>query len=438
MKSYCSWGHYPRFRQSEQQVYHAHSAYDALPDLDKPTSLLAYGQGRSYGDVCLNAGGALLDTEYLDNFIVFDKQQGILRCEAGVTLADILPVIVPAGWFLPVTPGTSFVTVGGALANDVHGKNHHRAGTFGCHVRCFELLRSDGQRIHCSPEENSELFSATIGGLGLTGLITWVEFSLKKIPGSHIRQETLRFKNLAGFFQISEASDKDWEYTVAWIDCLAKGDSIGRGLFMRGNHSVTPEQISNKKTTLLMPVNAPGLTLNRYTVKAFNSVYFNRPLKQHKTVHYEPFFYPLDRIEHWNRLYGRHGFMQYQCVIPPQHAEVAIKIILDAITASGQGSFLSVLKQFGSIPSPGMLSFPQDGTTLALDFPSRGDSTLALLNRLDDITMQYDGAVYPAKDARMSVAAFNRYFPEWQTFAQYIDPRFSSSFWRRVTQGKKP
>lgn len=429
MSKYQSWGNYPA---AQHHVYHLHSVTADFPELTQDTLLLAYGQGRSYGDVCQNNDGILLDTRYLDHFIAFDQEQGLLRCESGVTLATILQTIVPRGWFLPVTPGTKFVSVGGAIANDVHGKNHHRAGTFGCHLVSFELLRSDGQRLVCSADQNSELFAATIGGLGLTGLITWAEFKLKKIPGALIEQQTLRFNNLEEFFQISADSSQDWEYTVAWVDCLASGKQLGRGLFMRGNHVTGFAKVSDK-TTLTMPFNAPGFLLNKYTVQAFNQLYYHRPVKQQSTIPYDPFFYPLDKIAHWNRLYGKRGFMQYQCVIPPQHAHDAMHEILQTIAASGQGSFLSVLKEFGDIASPGLLSFPRPGVTLALDFSNKGESTLQLLEQLDKITREAHGAVYPAKDARMSSESFTHYFPHWQQFSQYIDPHFRSDFWKRVT-----
>ena len=434
MKAYQSWGRYPS--TTAQQIYQLRWQ-DSLKLSSNNDSLLAYGQGRSYGDVCLNDQGTLLDTRSLDRFLHFDPQQGLLRCEAGVTLADILQLTFPHGWFLPVTPGTKFVSIAGAVANDVHGKNHHCAGTFGCHVRSLELLRSSGERLVCSPAQNSELFAATIGGLGLTGLISWVELQLKKVSGPYIEQESLRFHNLDEFFELSAQSDKDWEYTVSWIDCLARGKQLGRGLFMRGNHSETAAEKASDLNVPLpglnMPLDAPGFLLNRATIHGFNQLYYKKPIKQHQRVHFEPFFYPLDKIAHWNRLYGKRGFFQYQCVIPQPSAKTAMHAILTRIAQSGQGSFLSVLKQFGDMPSPGMLSFPRQGVTLALDFAHHGQSTFKLLDELDAITLANEGAVYPAKDARMSAQAFQHYFPEWKAFSNYIDPAFSSSFWRRVT-----
>ena len=437
MKKYQSWGRYPKVDSDKQDVYHVYPDSFSFPESNKDAgntpAFLAYGQGRSYGDVCQNQEGILLDTQHLDHFIEYDREKGILSCEAGVTFENILQLIIPHNWFLPVTPGTKYISVGGAIANDVHGKNHHKEGTFGRHVRKFELLRSNGERLICSPTENTDLFSATIGGLGLTGLINWVEFSLKKIAGSNIAQESFRFNNLKEFFTLSDESDKDWEYTVAWVDCIATGDELGRGLFMRGNHCKANKKHKFKTSKLSMPFDAPGFLLNKHTVNAFNNVYFKKPIKQYSEISFDPFFYPLDAIANWNRLYGKKGFMQYQCVIPKEHRETAMLEILSIISKSGEASFLSVLKEFGDMKSPGLLSFPRAGVTLALDFANHGEKTLALLNELDVITLKYSGSVYPAKDARMSQESFEKYYPNWKEFKQYIDPHFSSDFKLRIS-----
>ncbi len=434
MTSYRSWGRYPRARHT---VHTLTWRTEDLPLDESAANLLPFGQGRSYGDSCLNDGGVLLATSGLNRFIEFDHEHGVLRCEAGVTFDEILKLTVPQGWFLPVTPGTRFVSLGGAIANDVHGKNHHRAGTFGRHVRKFELLRSDGQRRACSLKENPDWFKATIGGLGLTGLISWAEIQLKPIMNPFIRVETVPFPNIDAFFDIAARSENDYEYTVAWIDCLAKGKALGRGLFMRGNHAPAqprslPAVPSGRR--LRIPWNAPGFALNQFTVRTFNCYYFHRPRRKNGLVHYLPFFYPLDAIEQWNRIYGKRGFLQYQCVVPYDDGGRAIKSLLGLIAQSGTGSFLSVLKTFGDLPSPGMLSFPRKGVTLALDFPHRGERTLALLERLDEITRESGGAVYPAKDARMSAQSFQTYYSQWRAFAAYVDPKFSSGFWRRATK----
>ena len=436
MSSYQSWGRYPK---AVQDVRPYGSRKEKLPIGDKDTkTFLGYGYGRSYGDSCLNDDGVLIATRGLNRIINLDQNTGELYCEAGVLLSEILEYIVPRGWFLKATPGTKFVTVGGAIANDVHGKNHHRTGTFGCNVIEFELLRSDGQRLVCSNTQNFEWFCATIGGLGLTGIITTAKIQLMPIHNAFMQVETIKYANLDEFFELSDASEKDFEYTVAWIDCMAKNDSLGRGLFSRGNHlpptdsSTLPE---HKPSTLSMPCDLPGFTLNRFTVKAFNFLYYNKQIKRHanSTTHYSPFFYPLDSIQHWNRMYGKKGFMQHQCVVPIDDGKEAIREIIQAISASGYGSFLAVLKIFGDIKSPGLMSFPRRGITLALDFPNQGDKVFTLLNELDVIVSECNGAVYPAKDARMSGENFRNFFPQWTELQQFMDPQFSSSFWRRVT-----
>lgn len=430
-----SWGRYPQVAPARVvPVYWRHEVPE-LASFEVP--VLPYAYGRSYGDSCLNEGGVMLDVSHLRRLLAFDEHEGLLRCEAGVSLAEILAVIVPRGWFLPVTPGTKYVSVGGAIANDIHGKNHHRAGTFGCHVTCFELLRSNGERLLCSPTENSKLFRATIGGLGLTGVILWAEFRLKRIANPLIDMERIRFASLDEFMQLSRQSDQEYEYTVSWVDCLVGGKDACRGLFLRGNHAPETARVGRQRgqLPLTVPFDLPSLALNTLTVKTFNALYYRSQLRHavRKLVHYDPFFYPLDSIKNWNRLYGRRGFLQYQCVVPFDGGDEAMRELLERIRRSGQGSFLTVLKQFGDVQSPGLLSFPRPGLTLALDFACHGQETLRLLDELDTIVRASGGAVYPAKDARMSAQSFQVYFPRWQEFARHKDPGFSSSFWRRVT-----
>ena len=424
-----SWGRYPRVRQ---QIVPLYDRSQALPAVSGST--LPRGNGRSYGDTCLNPDGTLLETRALDRFIAFDAEQGILRCESGVLLSEILALAVPRGWFLPVTPGTVHVTVGGAIANDVHGKNHHAQGSFGDHLRGFELLRSDGTRRWCAPAENAEWFRATVGGLGLTGLVTWAELRLMRVAGPAMAGETLRFADLRGFFTLSAESDQAHEYTVAWIDCLARGDKLGRGLFMRGGHAPGAIAVPPAQSLLRMPFTPPLPLVNGLSLRAFNTLYYAVPRRSPWRAHYRPFLYPLDGIRDWNRMYGPAGFLQYQCVVPPAVAEDAVRELLERIARSGQGSFLSVLKRFGDRAAPGLLSFARPGATLALDFPNRGESTFALLEQLDQVVVQAGGAVYPAKDARMSGASFRSYFPAWKEFQAWVDPRFSSGFWRRVME----
>ena len=436
MTRYQSWGCYPKAHP--QHVKSLFWTQD-LPHFNSwDTPVLPFGFGRSYGDSCLNNDGILLSTRGLNRFLGFDPLTGILRCESGVSLQEILRIFVPKGWFLPVTPGTQMVSIGGAIANDVHGKNHHRAGTFGCHVQNFELLRSNGERLSCSLKQNPEMFRATIGGLGLTGLILWADIQLKPICSPWISAERIRFRTLNEFYALSADSEPNFEYTVAWIDCFAPKRQLGRGIFIRGNHQTNPSPCGPNVSpgrTLRVPRGVPSSLLNSFTLKLFNSLYFQLNPRM-ATLHDEPypsFFYPLDSLLDWNRLYGKNGFLQYQCVIPQTNQESGMEALLKTIQRSGQGSFLAVLKQFGFRSSPGLLSFPKPGTTLALDFAFKGRRTLDLLNILDEIVFHCGGSVYPAKDARMSSYHFQKFFPQWKDLLPLIDPKFSSSLWRRVT-----
>jgi FAD/FMN-containing dehydrogenase len=433
---YRSWGRYPQFEQSAIRL---RWRSQPLPiPAEASGTYLPFGNGRSYGDSCLDEGGLLLDARGLDRFIGFDPNKGILKCESGVLLDEILSFSVPQGWFLPVVPGTKFVTIGGAIANDIHGKNHHSAGTFGCHVRCLELLRSDGQSLLCSPSENAEWFQATIGGLGLTGLILWAEIELKRINNATMEVETIRFGELDDFFELSTESDPQYEYTVAWIDCMVQGKHLGRGLFIRGNHA-GPNAIPvyPPRRRIGVPVDLPFPLITRLTVHVFNRIHYRVQSRTRSSgfEHYEHFFFPLDGIRHWNRLYGRRGFLQHQCVMPVAQGRSVLRKIIDRAAQRGIDSFFGVLKIFGDRRSLGLLSFPKSGVTLSLDFYHHGCSTLELLDELDEIVLSAGGAVNPYKDARMSAASFKRFFPRWQELESFRDPKFSSSFWRRVTGG---
>ena len=436
-----SWGRYPKL-QHRGTISPKDFTDLTLAVKSTDSSVLPRGLGRSYGDSCLNENGYLLLTKLLTHIYSFNANTGILRCEAGVTIDAILQTFVPRGWFLPVTPGTKFVTIGGAIANDIHGKNQHSAGSFGNHVIQFELLRSNGKRILCSRTTNADWFHATIGGLGLTGFILWAEITLKQISGPYIEGELIKFDNLDEFFMISKESRKDYEYTVAWIDCLATGNSLGRGIFIRGNHSRKEEadtsRVLHKNSKLKrVPFDAPSFILCDRTIRLFNYFYYHKQFRKRsgKLMHYDPFFYPLDGINGWNRLYGRRGFLQWQCVVPLTENNEAIKGILREITRSQLASFLTVLKEFGKVPPEGILSFPMPGITLALDFPNTGDRLFRLLDRMDKLVIDYGGRIYPAKDARMSSSTFYASFPEFGKFSKYIDPKFSSSFYRRIKGG---
>lgn len=413
------------------------SRFDALPDVAGGDHLLAYGNGRSYGDVCLNPDRTLLLTRRLDRFIAFDRVTGDLICEAGVTLAEILAFAVPMGWFLAVTPGTRFVTLGGAIANDVHGKNHHAAGTFGHHVRALELLRSDGARLQCSPHENPEMFAATIGGLGLTGLITSAQIRLVPVANAFMVTQAHRFASLAAFWELNARLEPIWPYTVAWIDCTHRD---GRGILFTGTHAPAQSDLPVwREKARDIPVTPPVSLVNGLSLKAFNSLYYHRRRPTAKTlVHHVPYFYPLDAVRRWNRIYGPRGFFQYQCVLPPPAACNGIGALLGEIAASGSGSFLAVLKTFGDRTPAGLLSFARPGATLALDFPNHGLPSETLFRRLDAIVRATGGALYPAKDARMPADLFRAGFPNLDRFAPHIDPAFSSGFWRRVTGDSSP
>ena len=434
----ASWGNYPNESQRLALLGNRHETFVVQPG----EKLLPYGAGRSYGDSCLNTTGILLGTSALDHFIAFDSASGLLTCEAGVTLAEIIELILPYNWFIPVTPGTKFVTLGGAIANDVHGKNHHREGTLGCHIVSLELLTSKGIRRICSASENPELFAATIGGLGLTGLVVSASIQLKRIASPFLSGTSTKFENLDEFFQLNASALQDYEYTVSWIDCLSAGAALGRGIFMAANQANADEVQEAglkepRRLPLAIPIMPPVSLVNRVTLKPFNWAYYHRQRERRVTRlwHYNAFHYPLDAIAHWNRIYGPKGLLQYQCVVPAADQERVSRTLLEEISRSGQGSFLVVFKTFGERCSPGLLSFPMEGSTLALDFPIRGPSTFALLDRLDAIVVEAGGRIYPAKDARMSSETFRHGYPRVEEFLKFVDPQFSSNFERRVMRG---
>ena len=446
---HLSWGRVVRAPHRVARPSGRAEAAAALAALPPGETLLACGMGRSYGDSGLNPGHCLIDMRGVDRFIAFDPDTGILECEAGVTLADILRLLdrrnePGRSWFLPVTPGTKFVTIGGAIANDVHGKNHHGAGCFGNHVLSLELLRSDGTVRRCAPDGNAELFAATIGGLGLTGLILSARLQLKPVPGPWLESEDIRYTDLNAFHDLAEESVADWEYTVAWIDCLARGSQLGRGIFTRSRHTADGPAGGSAKANgaafeprFSMPAELPNVALNHLSISAFNALYWRKapPRPARRVLPWDPVFYPLDAIGQWNRMYGRRGFYQYQCAIPKATARDAVRELMRTIAAAGEASFLAVLKTLGDRASPGMMSFPMPGATLALDLPNNGPRTHDLLNRLERITGEAGGRVYPAKDGAVSSGAFRRGYPRLGEFARHIDPRFSSGFWRRVDGG---
>ncbi|MER9365770.1 FAD-binding oxidoreductase [Mesorhizobium sp. M0518] len=434
-------GRFPSFGLATPPAPRAIGADEAIALLKggraKPASLLAYGNGRSYGDSCQNEAGAVVDMRSLNRIHAFNAETGVLEADAGVLLSDIIAHAAPYGFFPAVVPGTQFVTLGGAIANDVHGKNHHRRGTFGCHVESFTLLRSDGRTYRCSAADNARLFAATIGGMGLTGLILSASIRLMRVHSLDIVEKATPFRDLDEFFGLAEAADQANEYAVAWIDQLAGGRNSGRGLLFTGNHAEHGSHAASRAGgNLSVPVQPPFNVLNRPFLTAFNAAY--RWKKGRSTAPrqggYQGFFFPLDGVRDWNRLYGPKGLFQHQSVVPEAAAREAVPALLAAARQAGQGSFLTVLKRFGSIRSPALLSFPRPGYTLTLDFPNRGAATLALLRELDRITVEAGGAVNPYKDARMGADIFASSFPEWPRLELLRDPAFLSSFWARTAR----
>jgi FAD/FMN-containing dehydrogenase len=435
-KGLSSWGRYPAFPQLGHPVYWLDDVPRALADMNATLPVLAYGCGRSYGDTCMAVSDRVLAMRGVNRLVSADWNTGLIVAEAGLTLAELIRIALPRGWFLNVTPGTKFVTIGGAVANDVHGKNHHVTGTFGCHVHRLTLHRTAEGTVTASRNERPDLFAATVGGLGLTGIILTVELQLRRVTSADVEQCSTRFGSLDDFFDLSDTHDREYEYTVAWIDCVARGKKSGRGFFVTGKHCMTGHLTAERSDSWRFPID-PGVSLvNPITVRAFNGAYYRRQLRKKvvRRIGYDAFFYPLDRVLMWNRIYGRAGFQQYQCVVPKSCGREVIRAALDEISRSGTGSFLAVLKQCGAQPSPGLLSFPMHGVSLALDFPQRAEVNRRLFANLDKLVHEAGGRLYPAKDAHMSAADFQKAYPAWQRVEALRDPRLLSRFWQRVTQ----
>lgn len=435
--SFESWGRYPKYPAHLVSMHWQQDFPANIQGLHN--GALPVGMGRSYGDSCLLKDGNLVVTTAMNRLLSFNPETGILTAEAGMTLAQILDFAVPRGFFLPVTPGTKYVTLGGAIANDIHGKNHHVAGTFGNHVTQLELVRSDGSHRRCSRTENLDWFGATIGGLGLTGVITWASLRLRPIVSRSIDYEGIQFHGIDEFLALTEQY-KHVEYTVSWIDCASTGKNFARGIFMLGEHAQVPGDLKpSPEPKLVFPMEAPGFALNHTTVSMFNTVFFHKQGKPRVKAlqDYEPFFYPLDAVLRWNRLYGKSGLLQFQYAIPWESAREGTIAILTEVAKSGLASFLAVLKAFGDVPSPGLMSFPQPGITLALDFPIKAGTTFPLVERLADMTRHFGGRLYPAKDAAMTADQFQAFYPQWRQLERFKDPVLTSSFWERVT-GDRP
>lgn len=420
-KQIANWGNYPVIETNEESF----AFEDQLPGL-----LLAHqtfiprGNGRCYGDASLSEN--TISTLKFDKILSFDFHAGIFECQSGITLDQILEVIIPAGWFLPVTPGTQFITVGGAVASDIHGKNHHLDGSFSKYILEMDIVLASGEIINCTREINPDLFEATCGGMGLTGLICRIKFGLKKIETSYIRQKQIKADNLEELIEFFSVY-RNYTYSVAWIDCLKKGPHFGRGILMLGEHAEIKDLNKNRKINPLklpgkkqinFPFSLPSWVLNEFTVKAFNFLFYNRIFKKEidNVIGYQPFFYPLDAILHWNRGYGKKGFVQYQFVLPME-AKNGLVEILRRISDKGMGSFLAVLKVFGKQES--IISFPKEGYTLALDFPVR-NGLMEFLDELDQVVLRYGGRIYMSKDARMKPEVLWHSYPELKKFKDIV------------------
>lgn len=422
-------------RHSRQAIAFEQAVQALRGGMSGRSGLLAFGNGKSYGDSCHNDAGSLVPMRQQKSVLGLDVEMGVVEAQAGISLEELIDHIAPHGFFLPVTPGTRFVTLGGSIANDVHGKNHHLRGTFGCHVESFELLRSDGHTYHCSASENAELFSATIGGLGLTGLILSARLKLMKVGSLDIDEKVTAFSSLDGYFDLAADADEKNEYSVAWLDQLASGTSAGRGVLITGNHAQNGNfRTEGVKAKLSVPFELPFSALNRVSLGLFNTAYFNvnRLKSAPHLAGYGKFFYPLDGVGDWNRLYGPSGLYQHQSVIPFEAGRSVIPVMLEASRKAGLSSFLTVLKRFGDVASPGFMSFPRPGYTLTMDFPNHGQSTLELLTLLDRMTLDAGGRVNPYKDSRMSAEVFKAGFPEWPQLEKLRDESFCSDFWRRT------
>jgi FAD/FMN-containing dehydrogenase len=429
--SLLSWGIYPKVKN----IVFTFSTSEKLKEIiNEHDSLIPYGNGRSYGDSALSA--KIIHLKQNNYFIDFNEENGLLHIQAGVLLSEILELFVLKGWFLKITPGTKLITVGGAIASDIHGKNHHVEGCFSECVQEFSIMMADGEIISCSKETTPELFKATCGGMGLTGVILDAKIYLKKIHSQYIDQTTIKTKNLKETFEAFEEYN-DKPYSVAWIDCLAKGDAIGKCLLMVGDFRSDANFNYKVKAQKNIPFNFPSFTLNNWTVRAFNWLYYNRVKERVSTqkVDIDTFFYPLDAIGKWNRIYGKNGFTQYQFILPKETSYEGLEEILSAISSSGKGSFLAVLKLYGKA-NDNWLSFPIEGYSLALDFKIE-KGLFELLDNLDEIVVKYQGKIYLTKDVRVSKETFEKGYLEIDTFRQYrkekkMDTKFQSLQSRRV------
>jgi FAD/FMN-containing dehydrogenase len=420
------WGRYPAIECRTQILRHLDELSKVV---EQSSSLIPRGNGRAYGDASLNSDKTLLMSA-CNRFISFDNDAGLIECEAGMLLSDLLDIAVPRGWFPPVVPGTKFVTIGGLIAADVHGKNHHRDGSFGRHVESLQLAMADGKIANCSRSENGEIFAATLGGMGLTGVILSATIRMRPIASSLIDETILRAASLEDLLRLFNEQNGA-TYSAAWIDCLAEGKKFGRGVLMLGEHAETQavncvhgddSWRTKRPRELFIPIELPFSPLNRWTIKLFNELYYRIQTPKMRRTHYNGFFFPLDKVHNWNRIYGRCGFVQYQCVIGGGESEHALRRILKLVAEIGSGSFLAVLKKLG--PGARFLSFPTEGYTVTLDFPMRRDIMIGL-SKLDAIVAEHKGRIYLAKDARAPKALIEQGYPDIENFRKLrskIDP----------------
>ena len=425
-----SWG---RIAHQESKIIYP-DIHIAEKIIDYPSTFLAYGNGRSYGDVCLNPDGNLLSLNKFNKFLAFDRVSGVIECQSGILLKEIQELIYFDGWILPVTPGTQLITLGGAIANDVHGKNHHVFGNFGHHIVSLVLIRSDGEILKCDRNVNSDLFYATIGGFGMTGVILSAKINLKKISTTSLRIKKIYFNDLSEFLFLSDLSEQNDEFTVGWIDSLNKNKN--QGIFSSANwvssNLMGLQKIERK--SLVIPSKLSFNFVNTPFVKFFNWAYLRKSKvsRSEEIQHFTNFLYPLDSIANWNLIYGKKGFYQYQCVIPFKSRLEGLNALLSEIKKFDIGSFLTVIKTFSKIKSLGMMSFPIHGATIALDFPNYDSKIDTLFANLDSIVSEHDGRVYLAKDAKLNMALFRKMYPNYEGFLKFRDLNISSNLSRRL------
>jgi decaprenylphospho-beta-D-ribofuranose 2-oxidase len=438
------WGNFPRQACFVSRPENRQSLRETLADGEQP-SYIARGLGRSYGDSALNENAGVIVQTRMNRFLTFDAASGVLGCESGTSLAEIIEHFLPRGWFLPTTPGTKFVTVGGAIAADVHGKNHHRVGSFGRFIVDLRLVLANGEEVVCSPSIRPELFWATVGGMGLTGCILSARFQMVRVPSAYVAVTYRKTRDLEHTLETFTSEDHKYQYSVAWIDCLARGASLGRSIVMLANDAAVDQLPARRaaqplelprRLPLAVPFNLPRAAAAPWAMRTFNALYYRVHHDETKIVEFDSFFYPLDAVAHWNRIYGRRGFAQYQAWFPLETSHCGLVELLERIAASQRGSFLAVLKSCGTADD-GLLSYLAPGHTLALDFPNFGQPLRELAAELDQILLKHGGRLYMAKDSLTTAACFQEMYPrlnEFRAIKEAVDPqhRFNSSQARRL------